>query len=349
MPKEPFFKIVFRKSAVGCDEAWDTYAKLYGDWMKNAFLNQKKGKTQFLKALDALHKNNPKTAVQILDSELKTLCSTAEEKITWLFFMGIAHEAMEQYAKAFLYFIAASEYEQENAIIHKKLADCAYRESLFGFAECHYQEAIQLLKKDDSDNLSTLASLYASLASCFTMMHKYEEAETALLHAEKTALKTPKEQEAKTLLYAARGEYENAESAFEMFLKQKNIQEDAYLKKQIDSIRSGINEQFCTIPVENSEIKFFWRWFSNRLDTYLAVLDTDQTEDISKMTSEISARMKKVFPFVQCAIHISAYKDETYSIFVSDRYARALSEGLKNLFAEMPEKVKEKIRWIIIH
>ncbi len=349
MEKESFFKIIFRKSSAKTEAEWAAYVKTYGTWMTNAFLNQKKEKEQFLYALDSLHKNCPKAAVQILDSELKTLCKTAEEKTTWLFFMGTAHEAMEQYAKAFLYFIAASEYEQESSVIHQKLADCAYREGLLGFAECHYQEAIRLQKKDNAIETPTLTVLYASLASCFTMMHKYKEAEAALLCAEKTAIQTPEEQKAKTLLHAARREFEKAESAFKMFLKQKNIKEDHSLQQQIDSIRSGTNEQFCTISVENSEIKAFWRWFSNRLDTYLTILDADQTEEISKMTLEISARLKKVFPFIQRTIHVSAYKNETYSIFVSDGYAQALSDGIKNLFDEIPEKIKEKVRWIIIH
>lgn len=343
MTKEPFFKIIFRKSAAKTDAAWEDYTNAYGDWMANAFLNQKKEKEQFLQALDSLHKNLPKSAVQILDSELKALCKTAEEKTTWLFFMGIAHEAMEQYAKAFLYFIAATEYEPESFIIQQKLADCAYREGLFGFAEYHYLEAIRLLKDESSPDYPIL---YASLASCFIMMHKYEEAEKALLSAEKTGSQTLEEEQARILLYVVRGEYEKADA---LFLNNKNIQEDRFFRQQIDAIRSGTDEQFCTIDVENSEIKAFWRWFSTHLDHYLSILDADQSDEISQMTSEISERLKKVFPFFQRKLNVSAYKNQNYTFFVSDFYAQALSDGLKNLLASMPEKVKERVHWVIIH
>ena len=85
------------------------------------------------------------------------------------------------------------------------------------------------------------------------------------------------------------------------------------------------------------------------MDSYLAIMDTDQTEEISEMTSEISSRLKKVFPFIQHTIAVSAYKNKSYSIFVSDFYAQALSDGLQTLFEAMPEKIKEKIHWIKIH
>lgn len=347
MEKEPFFKIVFHHASIKAEAKWETYTKTYGSWMTNAFLYPKKGKEKFLYALDFLHKNCPQSAVQILDTELKTLCKTSEEKTTWLFFMGVAHEAMEQYAKAFLYFISASEYEQKSSVIHHKLADCAYREGLFGVAEYHYQEAIHFLKKDNTSDLSTLAVLYSSLASCFIMMHKYEDAKEALLYAEKTAIKTPT-QKVRALLYTVLGEYEKAESALTTFLKQNNISENFDLQQQMDSLRSKKNEQFYTIYVENSEINDFWKWFSDRLDRYLAILDTNQANKISKMTAEISSRLKKVFPFIQRTIHVYAYKNETYAIFVSDGYAKALSDGLTNLFTEIPKNIKEKIHWIII-
>ena len=130
---------------------------------------------------------------------------------------------------------------------------------------------------------------------------------------------------------------------------QKDAQEDHILQRQIEELRSGTSEHFSTFFVEKSEMQSFWRWFSKRLDAYLAVLDAEQTEEVSKMTSEISKRLKKVFPFVQPSISVSAYKNESYAIFISDSYTKSLSEGLDALFLEMPENVKEKTHWIKIH
>ena len=121
------------------------------------------------------------------------------------------------------------------------------------------------------------------------------------------------------------------------------------LRRQIDSIRSGTSEQFSTIYVENSEIKSFWRWFSKRLDAYLSILEADQADEISKMTCEISSRLKKVFPFIQSPISVYAYKNKNYSIFVSDFYIQSLSDGLEALFQEIPASMKEKVYWIKIH
>lgn len=349
MAKEPFFKINFLKSASKTDAAWEAYTKTYGDWMANAFQDQKKVKEQFLSALDSLHKNYPKAAVQTLDSELKTFCKTDAEKAVWLFFMGVAHEAMEQYANALLYFTSASEYETEGPAIYQKLADCAYREELFGFAECNYQEAIRLYEQEKDVSSHTLAALYASLASCLIMMHDHNAAEEALIHSEKLENKLAEAQKARSLLYAVKGEFEKAEASLKLALKQEGVRRDSVLQKQMDDIRSGTSEHFSTIFVENSEIQSFWRWFSKRLDAYLAVLDSDRMDEITKMTSEISQRLKKVFPFIQSAISVSAYKNETYSIFVADFYIKSLSDGLEALFTEIPESVKEKVNWIKIH
>ena len=349
MAKEPFFKINFRKSASKTDAAWDAYTKTYGDWMANAFQDQKKVKEQFLSALDSLHKNYPKAAVQTLDGELKTYCKTDEEKTVWLFFMGIAHKNMEQYANALLYFTSASEYETESPVIYQNLADCAYQEGLFGFAECNYREALLIYEQKEDTSSHALAVLYASLASCLIMMHDYDAAEKVLEHSEKKESKLLEAQKAKVLLHAVRGEFEKAESSLKTMMKQKDAQEDHILQRQIEELRSGTSEHFSTFFVEKSEIQSFWRWFSKRLDAYLAVLDAEQTEEVSKMTSEISKRLKKVFPFVQPSISVSAYKNESYAIFISDSYTKSLSEGLDALFLEMPENVKEKIHWIKIH
>ena len=349
MAKEPFFKINFRKSTAKTDAEWDSYTKTYGDWMSNAFSNQKKIKEQFLCALNSLHKNYPKAAVQVLESELKSFCQTNEEKTAWLFFMGLAHKSMEQYAKALLYFTSASEYETQSPVIYQNLADCAYKENLFGFAECNYLEAIMLYKQEKNTPSSLLAALYAELASCYIMMHDNQAAEEMLARSEKTEDKTAEAQKARTLLYAVRGEHEKAANALKNLLKMNGAQEDPEFTRQMDAIRSETSAQFSTIFVENSEIKSFWRWFSTRLEVYLTILDSDQTDEISKMTSEISSRLKKLFPFVPFSITVSAYKNQNYSIFISDFYAQALSDGLDALFAAMPEKIKEKIFWIKIH
>ncbi len=348
MAKEPFFKINFRKSASKTDAAWEAYTQNYGAWMANAFQNQKKSKEQFLSALDSLQKNYPKAAVQLLDTELKSLCKTTEEKTVWLFFMGIAYESMEQYAKAFLYFTAASEYETESPMIYQKLADCAYRENLFGFAECNYKEAIRLYRQEKESSSHKLATLYASLASALTMMHEYQAAEEALISSEKEH-KTPEAQKARALLCAAQGDYEKAEAALKLFLKQSGSQDDQNIQRQIDAIRSGTHEQFSTISVENSDVKTFWRWFSGKAESYFSILDADQPEEISEITAEISSRLKKVFPYIQHTIAVSAYKNEAYFIFVSDFYAQSLSDGLDTLFDAMPESIKAKVHWIKIH
>lgn len=349
MAQEPFFKINFRKSAAKIDAEWDAYTKTYGDWMANAFSNQKKIKEQFLSALNSLHKNYPKAAVQILESELKASCQTNEEKTVWLFFMGLAHKSMEQYAKALLYFTSASEYEIQSPAIYQNLADCAYKENLFGFAECNYLEAILLYEQEKNTPSSLIAVLYAKLASCYIMMHDNQAAEEMLARSEKAENKTEEAQKAKTLLYAVCGEHEKAAASLKNLLEMNGSQEDTELSRQMDAIRSETSAQFSTIFVENSEIKAFWRWFSTRFEAYLAILDSDQTDEISKMTSEISSRLKKLFPFVPFAITVSAYKNQNYSIFVSDFYAKALSDGLDALFAAMPEKIKNKIYWIKIH
>lgn len=349
MAQEPFFKISFRKSSAKINAAWDTYTKTYGTWMKNTFSEQKKVREQFLSALDSLHGNAPKAAVQILDSEIKSSCKTDEEKTVWLFFMGLAHKSMEQYAKALLYFTSASEYEIQSPAIYQNLADCAYKENLFGFAECNYLEAIRLYEQEKNTPAFTIANLYAELASCFIMMHDHPAAEEALSHAEKASTQTAEVQKAKALLHAVRGEYEKAQSSLQLFLEMKESQEVSELSGQISAIRSGTSAQFSTFFVENSEITAFWKWFSTRLEIYLSILDAGQADQIAKMTLEISARLKKLFPFVPFAITVSAYKDQNYSIFVSDFYAKALSDGLDALFAEMPEKIKSKIYWIKIH
>jgi tetratricopeptide (TPR) repeat protein len=349
MAKEPFFKINIRKSASKTDAAWDAYTKTYGDWMANAFQDQKKVKEQFLSALDSLHKNYPKAAVQTLDSELKAYCKTDEEKTVWLFFMGIAHKNMEQYANALLYFTSAAEDETESPEIYQHLADCAYREGLFGFAECNYLEALRLYEQNEETSSHTLAVVYAALASCLIMMHDYNAAQEALESSEKKESKLPEALKAKVLLHAVRGEFEKAEASLKTLLKQKGVQEDSTLRHQIEALRSGTSEHFSTFFVENSEIQSFWRWFAKRLDSYLAVLEADQADEISKITLEISKRLKKVFPFIQFPISISAYKNETFSIFISDFYTKSLSDGLEALLREMPENIKEKIHWIKIH
>ena len=349
MPQESLFKFNVRKTVSRTDAKWDSYTKAYGTWMQTAFHDQKKVKVQVLRALNHLHNNQPKTAVHILNTELKMLCKTSEEKTAWLFFMGIAHEAMEQYAQAFLYFTEAKEYEQESPVILQKSADCAYREGLFGVAAYDYEEAIRLLEKEPDCNPSALSVLYASLSLCLTMTHEYQSAEEALRNAEKKDASSPEAQSAKILLYAVHKEIEKADAVLHLFLKQTNHTDKYGIKQQIEAIRSGTNEQFCTIDVENSEIKAFWQWFSTRLATYSAILDMNQAEEISKMTSEISIRLKKVFPFTQHPIRVCAYKNEVCSFFVSDLYAQALSDGLTRLFAQAPEAIQESVRWIKIH
>lgn len=349
MAKESFLNKALKKT-VGAktDAAWSTHAQVFGPLMEDVFTDNETARVHLIAALNQLSRGDAAGAVKVLENSLKRHCKTDAEKTAWLFFGGLAYEALGQRARASTYWTTALCYGPTFYLVYLKLAKLAHADSLFGFAEQNYKQAIRTLEENPNEPKAghdrILSSAYCNLASALTMMHRFDEAEAALARSEVLYSQMPERESAKAILYAARGEKEKAETAAALFAAVTSPFLADHLKKMTADILAQRHPHFHANDPEMISVYRFWAWFEARFKEYRRT----PAENQAQFAEEISEKLKSVFPFMERPIEVSVCPED-HTFFFADYYALTLSCGLETLFKRMPSTLKEDVRLVRIH
>ena len=323
------------------DAVWDAHAKVFGSLMRPIFGDDEKARAKLCLALTYLTDAKPKETADVLEKEIKPLCTTDAEMAAYLYFSAVAYEAMKARTRVWTYLTEALTYEPKSFRVYYKAAAYAYADGLFGFAEENYKKAIRFMEEDPSepvkDYASFLASAYCKLALSQTMMHRYDDAEKSLARAEEMSAPFTETESAKAILYAARGEKERVKKSLGILCLEDDLSHREKANAITREILFGKHPQFSEIPLNMEDVRHFWAWFAERMG--------DASPSFAK---EISEQLRAVFPFFKKTIEVSV-NEKGNLFFFSDYYAKSISCGLDVLFDEMPDALQGKIRFVKIH
>lgn len=311
-------------------DSWLAHMAAFGPILEPAFETDFQSRVHLTAALNLLSNRKVKESVEKL-AQLKEKCVTDADWAAWHFFMGVVAELSSKPKEIVACYEKAAEYDHKFYLPYIKLARYAHFDANFDAAEKWYWKGISCLENKNltEREAAALASTYANLCSCLTMMHRYEDACMALERSKAAADKVPSRLASEAILYAAMGQQEQVSAVLELIKKQV----PGLLAPTVDmteQIAKGEHAHFAAVPMEEGKIDAFWKWFSTG----------EITED------NVQTELAKVFSFMQRPMQVHINNNE---IQIRDFYTTALSEGCKTLLHSCPDTVRKNYQFIIIH
>ncbi len=326
---------------------WKIHTDAFGPILDKAFENDTPSRIHLTAALDFISRRDTEKGIEKLEL-IKSNCSNDADKAAWLFCMGLAYEMAGDKNKMLACYTESGNYNHRFFLPYLKVAKYAHNDGIFLLAEEYYRRALGCFDSIglSDQSLTVIASVYTNLCSCLTMMHRYDEAEEALLNSVRILPKFPGRSATEAILYAAMRDSEKVSAA----IKELRTEAPAILAqtvKMTSDILSEKHPQFCKLPTEPDMIENFWEWFAQNQAYMLNMLEDNKIDAVVSMITE---RLFRVFPFMNKIIDIGLeLTDNRYLITFADFFVISLSEGLKELITACPEELLIKWNFGIAH
>lgn len=200
--------IDFESAEFALRQSWELHRQVFGPILEPAFTENQQVRILLINALNHISRREVKRGMELL-KELHPYCIYDEDRAAWAFFVGLCFEMGGAREQGLEWYEKAGNIGHRFYLPYLKLAKAAHSAAQFEKATGYYQTAIACLlemPENDKDE-EILGSAYTNLTSCFTMLHKYQEAERAW----KTAQQYPAQPGANAtaaILYAAMGDAE---------------------------------------------------------------------------------------------------------------------------------------------
>ena len=340
MAQKAFFNPQFQQS-------WQVHMKAFGPILEPAFRENYQAKVHLCAALNHIStKNIPQALLKL--KQMDKHCVTDADKTAMLFFMGLFCEAAGNQEQMIALYAKANESGHRFYLPYMKVAKYSLDTHDYGTAEENYRAAIRCfdatgLGKQDK---LLLGSAYTNLASCLTMMHRYEEAEEALETSRSLYPDAPGRAAVEATLFAVRGDAEQANARLEA-LKAFSAEAYALVRKGVDKILAGTDPMFFTVPVEEEKITAFWSWFQNQSSDMKQKLDR---QEYAAVIDPVARKLLETFPFLEEVPYVGLGKNEKgYVLELKDLYAVGIIDAYKKLLTACPEAVKEHWQFAVVH
>ncbi len=340
MAQKTFFNPQFQKN-------WAAYQKSFGPILKPAFQDSVQAKVHLCTALNHINSKNMPQALLSLNALQKHLHTDADHA-AFLFFMGLFCEYAGRFDQM------ADLYAQANAKGHRfylpylKVAKYHMDGCIYDVAADNYRGAIDCFDTAslmDQDRL-LLGAAYANLASCLAMLHRYEEADTALSASRDLSPNSPNQAAPEAILHAVRGEKEQAQACLEILKNQTSKAYDT-MKKSVEKIFAGTEPQFFEVPVAQENIAVFWTWFADQAADLKKKLDKQEYEAV---IAAVGDQLLQAFPFLENRPYVALGKNEQgYVIQLKDRYAPGMIKAYGMLKEACPPEIGAAWLFDVIH
>ncbi len=340
LAQKSFFNPQFQKS-------WATHQKAFGPILKPAFQDNYQAKVHLCAALNHIGARELPQALLKLNALQKHL-NTDADKAAFFYFMGLFCEYAGRFDQM------ADLYAQANALGHRfhlpylKVAKYHMDGCIYDVAADSYRAAIGCFDAaalSDQDRL-LLGSVYANLASCLAMLHRYQEADQALAASRELVPNAPAQAAPEAILHAVRGEKEQAQACLEILKSQAPKAYDP-MKKSVDKILSGTEPQFFEVPVEEAKIAAFWSWFAENAADLKKKLDRQEYEPV---IAAVGDRLLEAFPFLENRPYVALGKNNAgYVIQLKDRHAPGIIKAYGMLLKACPEESKAAWLFDVVH
>ena len=326
---------------------WNAHMKSFGPILKDAFTDNPQAQIWLCDALTHITKKNQPQALLKLNSLQKHL-ATDTDKAAFFFAMGLFCEYAGKYDEMAALYNQANDLGHSFYLPYMKAAKYALDTRDYGLAEKNYRAAIRCfpgMGLADKDK-QMLATAHTNLASCLIMMHRFEEADTALETSRKLNPLFPGRAAPEAILHALRKEPAALSDSLNTL---KTLVPFAYdsIKKSTDNILSGTEAQFYAVPVDNGNIFGFWAWFCEAEATLQEQL---MKQDYETVMTAVGSHLLEAFPFLEQRPYVALGKNDAgYVIQLKDMYATGVIAAYEKLVAACPENIKSHWLFHIVH
>lgn len=325
---------------------WASHMKSFGPIVKDAFAQDPQGKVTLCAALTNITGKKQPQALLKLNSLQKHLANDAD-KAAFFFAMGLFCEYAGKYDEMAALYNQANDLHHSFYLPYLKAGKYALDTRDYTLAERNYRASLRCFPAVPSDKEKQLmASAHTNLASCLVMMHRFEEADTALAASRALLPLFPGRAAPEAILHALRGESALLLESLNTLKTMAPFAHDA-IKKSTDNILSGTEPQFFPVPVDAERISAFWDWFCS-CDAELTQ-KADKQEYDAVMTA-VGQHLLEAFPFLEQRPGTALGKnDQGYVIQLKDMYATAVAEAYGKLVAACPDAVRTRWLFDIVH
>jgi len=340
LAKKTFDSADFQKS-------WAVHMAAFGPILEPAFPENYQAKVHLTAALNLISGRQLAQGLNKLN-QVKKFCETDADKAAVLFFLGVYFELSGDREHMAEFYCAANEYGHALPLPYIKAGkyflelhayEPAY-DQYKGAAQCYTAKGLS-----DQDKI-VLGSVYANLATCLLMTHRYEEAEAAVNTSRGLCADAPGRSAVEAALYALRGDRENLDICLSTL---KDHAPDAFeaVKESTDRILSRTDPLFFPVPIEEAKIEAFWDWFAFYSPKLLSLL---QQEEYEQAMEPVGSHLLTAFPFLEEAPYIALGKNEEgYVLELHDCYAVGIADAYEKLLAACPQPVLDAWQFAVVH
>lgn len=349
MAKETLAEKIAKKTFQSADfqRSWAVHMQAFGPILEPAFADNYQARIHLTAALNRISRRDIKGGLDKLKEVQKYIANDAD-KAAWLFFMGVCFEMAGAKEQMLSCYQQAAEFQHKFYLPYLKVAKSAHNDAVFEVAEENYRAAIHCFDATGLDDQSRtiLASAYTNLASCLTMMHRYEEAQ-AMLHTSCQLL--PRQQgriAAEAVLQAAMGNGEKVAALLSELEKQNPAALEG-AKSVTEDILAGTHPHFSRVEVAPEKITAFWDWFLENREELQAQLAEEQYDQVFAL---LQTNLKPLFPFMERDPEMGIQPEEKgFRITFADFYMVSLERGYAELIEACPAELEDCWEFEIAH
>lgn len=341
MARKTFFSAPFQKS-------WGVHMQAFGPILKPAFAEDYQSRVHLAAALNAISNRNLAVGLAKLKS-LESACVTDADRTAFYFFMGVLCEMAGNQEQMLACYSQANSFGHKFYMPYLKVGQLYLSCNICDQAEENFRAAIKCFDGDgpNAQGKLILGSAYANLATCLTMMHRYDEAEAALATSRQLYPDAPGRAAPEATLCAIRGDVAGVEQCLAAL---KAHTPDAYdsLKQSTDRILAGTDPFFFAVPVDEEKIAAFWQWFAS--------YEAELTEKLSRQEYDtamapVAEHLLETFPFLEQPPYtgLGQNKAGNYVIELKDMYATGIIHAYEKLLAACPAEISSQWQFVVIH
>lgn len=349
MAKESLANKMARKAFYRNDvqQSWKVHMQAFGPILKPAFAENYQAKIHVTAALNHISKGSLPQALPKMQM-LQNFCETDADKALLLFIFGLYCECAGNQEQMVAYYDAANRIGHKFCLPYLKVAKFCLGAADYAPAEENFRKAIDCFDAaalSDADRI-VLGSAWANLGSCLTMLHRYEEARTALNNSAALCPDAPGRAAAEAVLYALDGD--------EMQVAACIATLEAHTPDAVESVRqstakilSKADPLFFTVPVDAEKIDAFWNWFASYEAELKNLLDGEKYED---GLTPVAKELLTAFPFLENIPNVGLGKnDKGYVLELKDYYAVGIVAAYERLTESCPADIKARWQFAIAH
>ena len=349
MAKESLANKMARKAFYRNDvqQSWKGHMQAFGPILRPAFADNYQAKIHLTAALNHISKGNLQQAMPKLQ-QVQNFIETDADKAMLLFALGIYCESAGAQEQMAAYYDAANQCGHNFYLPYLKVAKFCLAAADYAPAEENFRKAIACFDAaalSDSDKI-ILGSAYANLGSCLTMLHRYEDAWTALENSRAFCPDAPGRAAAEAVLHALKGD-EAQVAACIAVLEDHTPDAVESVRTSTAKILTKNDPLFFTVPVDGEKMAAFWNWFASYENELKGLLDGEKYEE---GLTPVAKELLVAFPFLENIPNVGLGKnDKGYVLELKDYYAVGIVDAYEQLIAACPEEIKTRWQFAIAH